>query len=51
MLMSAPSRITEVLALPVDCEVCETDREGIERYGWRFSQEKATRAISNGYQR
>ena len=36
MLMSAPSRITEVLALPVDCEVCETDREGIERYGWRF---------------
>lgn len=36
MLMSAPSRITEVLALPVDCEVTETDREGIERYGWRF---------------
>ena len=36
MLMSAPSRITEVLALPVDCEVFETDREGIERYGWRF---------------
>lgn len=36
MLMSAPSRITEVLALPVDCEVFEKDREGIERYGWRF---------------
>ncbi|TDX15109.1 hypothetical protein EDF88_3546 [Buttiauxella sp. BIGb0552] len=36
MLMSAPSRITEVLSLPVDCEVFETDREGIERYGWRF---------------
>ena len=36
MLMSAPSRISEVLALPVDCEVFETDREGIERYGWRF---------------
>lgn len=36
MLLSAPSRITEVLALPVDCEVFETDREGIERYGWRF---------------
>lgn len=36
MLMSAPSRITEVLALPADCEVFETDREGIERYGWRF---------------
>lgn len=36
MLMSAPSRITEVLALPANCEVFETDREGIERYGWRF---------------
>ncbi len=36
MLMSEPSPITEVLALPVDCEVFETDREGIERYGWRF---------------
>lgn len=36
MLMSAPSRISEVLVLPVDCEVFETDREGIERYGWRF---------------
>lgn len=36
MLMSAPSRISEVLALPADCEVLETDREGIERYGWRF---------------
>ncbi|KPD21241.1 integrase [Idiomarina abyssalis] len=36
MLMSAPSRISEVLALPVDCEVVEKDRNGIERYGWRF---------------
>lgn len=36
MLMSAPSRISEVLALPVDCEVIECDREGVERYGWRF---------------
>ncbi|HDX8645082.1 TPA: integrase [Aeromonas dhakensis] len=36
MLMSAPSRISEVLALPADCEVFETDREGIERYGLRF---------------
>lgn len=36
MLMSAPSRISEVLALPADCEVFETDREDIERYGWRF---------------
>jgi len=36
MLMSAPSRISEVLALPVDCEVFETDSKGVERYGWRF---------------
>ncbi|EPK4611300.1 integrase [Yersinia enterocolitica] len=36
MLMSAPSRISEVLALPADCEVFETDSEDIERYGWRF---------------
>lgn len=36
ILMSAPSRISEVLALPADCEVFETDRDGIERYGWRF---------------
>ena len=36
LLMSAPSRISEVLTLPADCEVFETDREGIERYGWRF---------------
>ncbi|WP_256125249.1 integrase [Photorhabdus luminescens] len=36
MLMSAPSRISEVLALPVDCEVVEKDKKGVERYGWRF---------------
>ena len=36
MLMSAPSRISEVLSLPVDCEVTEVDSKGIERYGWRF---------------
>jgi len=36
MLMSAPSRISEVLSLPVDCEVIERDRDGVERYGWRF---------------
>ena len=36
MLMCAPSRISEVLGLPVDCEVVEIDRDGIERYGWRF---------------
>jgi hypothetical protein len=36
MLMSAPSRVSEVLTLPVDCEVVECDSDGIERYGWRF---------------
>ena len=36
MLMSAPSRITEILNLPVDCEFTEVDRDGVERYGWRF---------------
>lgn len=36
ILMSAPSRISEILALPVDCEVVEVDSKGVERYGWRF---------------
>ena len=36
MLMSAPSRITEILSLPVDCEYMEVDRDGVERYGSRF---------------
>lgn len=36
LLLSAPSRISEVLALPVDCEVTEIDKDGNERYGLRF---------------
>jgi len=36
LLMSAPSRIVEVLALPADCEVSEIDNDGVERYGLRF---------------
>lgn len=36
MLLSAPSRVSEVLLLPVDLEVEETDRAGNARYGWRF---------------
>jgi hypothetical protein len=36
MLMCAPSRISEVLELPVDFEVEQTDAKGILRYGWRF---------------
>lgn len=40
MLMCAPQRISEPLELPFDCEVIEKDREGIERYGWRFYSAK-----------
>lgn len=40
MLLCAPSRITEVLALPVDCEVWETKRDGKKAYGWRFQPGK-----------
>lgn len=36
LLMCAPSRITEILELPVDCEVEQEDSRGILRYGWRF---------------
>jgi len=36
MSMCAPSRMSEILELPVDCEVEEIDSKGILRYGWRF---------------
>lgn len=36
MSMCAPSRITEILELPSDCEVDDTDTKGLSRYGWRF---------------
>ena len=36
MLMCSPSRITEILLLPVDCEVEEKDSLGEIQYGWRF---------------
>ncbi len=36
MSMCAPSRITEILELPVDCEIQEKDSKGVLRYGWRF---------------
>lgn len=36
MSMCAPSRISEILELPVDCEIEEKDSKGIVRYGWRF---------------
>ncbi|MCI4411623.1 MAG: integrase [Thiotrichales bacterium] len=36
MLMCAPSRISEVFNLPVDCEVEIPDKNGVVQYGWRF---------------
>ena len=36
LLMCAPSRIAEVLELPVDCEIEQKDSKGKMRYGWRF---------------
>ncbi|ARA75343.1 hypothetical protein B5S52_05360 [Pectobacterium brasiliense] len=36
LLMCAPSRVSEILSLPEDCEIIEVDRNNIERYGLRF---------------
>lgn len=36
MTMCAPSRISEILELPVDCEVEKIDSDGVAWYGWRF---------------
>lgn len=36
MTMCAPSRISEILVLPNDCEIEEVDSKGKLRYGWRF---------------
>lgn len=36
LLCCAPSRISEILALPSDCEILENDSRGIKRYGLRF---------------
>ncbi|WP_276964920.1 hypothetical protein [Metallibacterium scheffleri] len=40
MLLCAPSRFSELLALPEDCEVWETKRDGKRAYGWRFQPGK-----------
>lgn len=40
LLVSAPSRISEVLALRVDCEVKEPKKDGTIAYGWRFQPGK-----------
>ena len=40
MLLCAPSRVSEVLELPVDCEIEQEDSKGVLRYGWRFHSGK-----------
>lgn len=40
LTMCAPVRISEILELPVDCEVEELDSKGVTRYGWRFFSAK-----------
>lgn len=40
LLMCAPSRANEILALRADAEVEEEDQEGNLRYGWRFYSSK-----------
>ncbi|HGB6110079.1 TPA: DNA-binding protein [Salmonella enterica subsp. enterica serovar Thompson] len=36
LLMCSPSRISEILALPADCEITRKDSNGVECYGLRF---------------
>ena len=36
LMLSAPSRISEVLALGIDCEVRQSKHHGAIAYGWRF---------------
>jgi len=40
MLLCAPSRISEILTLPVDCEAWQTKKDGSKAYGWRFQPGK-----------
>lgn len=40
LLLCAPARVSEVLSLPVNCEVRETKRDGEEAYGVRFQPGK-----------
>ncbi|SEH15758.1 hypothetical protein SAMN05428974_1513 [Sphingopyxis sp. YR583] len=40
MLLCAPSRISEILELHVDCEVEERKRDGSTAYGWAFRPKK-----------
>ncbi|WP_174871278.1 DNA-binding protein [Pectobacterium polaris] len=36
LLMCSPSRISEILALPADCETTQKDKNGVDCYGLRF---------------
>jgi hypothetical protein len=40
LLACSPNRVSEVLALPADCEIYKKDKNGIERYGLRFFSAK-----------
>lgn len=40
MLLCAPCRISELLALRADCEVWEEKQDGMRAYGWRFQPGK-----------
>lgn len=40
MLLCAPCRISELLALRADCEVWEEKKDGTRAYGWRFQPGK-----------
>jgi len=40
LLMCSPARISEVLALPVDCEVMVPNEHGDLQYAWRFYSAK-----------
>jgi hypothetical protein len=40
MTMSAPSRISEILELPVDCEVESSNEDNTVKYQWRFYSAK-----------
>lgn len=40
MLLCAPSRISEIISLTLDCEVEDKKRDGSTAYGWRFRPAK-----------
>ena len=43
MLLCTPSRITEVLSLPVDCEYWGKKHDGTDGFGWRFRPGKGAK--------